>query len=395
MNKPLEGLFVVELTTYWAAPSAGEFLRCLGARVVKIETGKAGDSVRYWGRTCGMPIEANENPSFDLFNGGKEFMHMDLNDPEHERVLHNMLAKADVFIPSPRTAGLKKLGLDWETLHAKYPKLVMGQVTGYGINGPLVNRPGIDAIAYFGANGVILDTRTDPDSPPIYPPAGMGDTTTGITLLSGVLAALLAARETGVGDYVMTSLYGTGNFVTAGFATNCNYGYEWPREAHTMSPLGQGYKCRDGRYIYVFVNDYTNVWPKFAKALRLPEEVVTDPRFTTKESTTIIANRSALVDIIREYALQRDAQDILDELVAYDVPSCILNQYKDRFSGEWLEQSVSNGYLIEHTYPSGNKAYLAQMPIYFDSLGVQDLYAQHRALGADNEAIEKEFGDGE
>lgn len=88
MNKPLEGLFVVELTTYWAAPSAGEFLRCLGARVVKIETGKAGDSVRYWGRTCGMPIEANENPSFDLFNGGKEFMHMDLNDPEHERVLH-------------------------------------------------------------------------------------------------------------------------------------------------------------------------------------------------------------------------------------------------------------------------------------------------------------------
>ena len=202
-----------------------------------------------------------------------------------------------------------------------------------------------------------------------------------------MLAALLAARETGVGDYVMTSLYGTGNFVTAGFATNCNYGYEWPREAHTMSPLGQGYKCRDGRYIYVFVNDYTSVWPKFAKALRLPEEVVTDPRFTTKESTTIIANRSALVDIIREYALQRDAQDILDELVAYDVPSCILNQYKDRFSGEWLEQSVSNGYLIEHTYPSGNKAYLAQMPIYFDSLGVQDLYAQHRALGADNEAM--------
>lgn len=154
--------------------------------------------------------------------------------------MHNMLAKADVFITSTRTAGLKKLGLDWETLHAKYPKLVMGQVTGYGINGPLVNRPGIDAIAYFGANGVILDTRTDPDSPPIYPPAGMGDTTTGITLLSGVLAALLAARETGVGDYVMTSLYGTGNFVTAGFATNCNYGYEWPREAHTMSPLGQG-----------------------------------------------------------------------------------------------------------------------------------------------------------
>ena len=125
MNKPLEGLFVVELTTYWAAPSAGEFLRCLGARVVKIETGKAGDSVRYWGRTCGMPIEANENPSFDLFNGGKEFMHMDLNDPEHERVLHNMLAKADVFLTSMRLGGLKKHNLDYDTLKEKYPRLVM------------------------------------------------------------------------------------------------------------------------------------------------------------------------------------------------------------------------------------------------------------------------------
>ena len=160
MNKPLEGLFVVELTTYWAAPSAGEFLRCLGARVVKIETGKAGDSVRYWGRTCGMPIEANENPSFDLFNGGKEFMHMDLNDPEHERVLHNMLAKADVFLTSMRLGGLKKHNLDYDTLKEKYPRLVMAHATGYGCkDGPLSAAPGLDAVAFFAMNGLISDLR--------------------------------------------------------------------------------------------------------------------------------------------------------------------------------------------------------------------------------------------
>ena len=158
MNKPLEGLFVVELTTYWAAPSAGEFLRCLGARVVKIETGKAGDSVRYWGRTCGMPIEANENPSFDLFNGGKEFMHMDLNDPEHERVLHNMLAKADVFLTSMRLGGLKKHNLDYDTLKEKYPRLVMAHATGYGCkDGPLSAAPGLDAVAFFAMNGLISE----------------------------------------------------------------------------------------------------------------------------------------------------------------------------------------------------------------------------------------------
>ena len=106
MNKPLDGLLVVELTTYWAAPSAGEFLRCLGARVIKIETGK-GDSVRNWGRTCGMPIESNENPSFDLFNGGKEFVSMDLKDPGHQKILNNMLSKSEVFLTSMRLGGLK------------------------------------------------------------------------------------------------------------------------------------------------------------------------------------------------------------------------------------------------------------------------------------------------
>lgn len=74
------------------------------------------------------------------------------------------------------------------------------------------------------------------------------------------------------------------------------------------------------------------------------------------------------------------------------MPSCILNQYKDRFEGEWLEQSLANGYLIPHTYPSGKTAYLAQMPIYFESQGVEDHYAKHRALGEDNEAIFAEFG---
>ena len=195
MNKPLEGLFVVELTTYWAAPSAGEFLRCLGARVVKIETGKAGDSVRYWG---GMPIEANENPSFDLFNGGKEFMHMDLNDPEHERVLHNMLAKADVFLTSMRLGGLKKHNLDYDTLKEKYPRLVMAHATGYGCkDGPLSAAPGLDAVAFFAMNGLISDLRLNPDDSPICPPTGMGDLTTGMPLFGAIMTALFARERTG------------------------------------------------------------------------------------------------------------------------------------------------------------------------------------------------------
>lgn len=143
MRKPLEGLFVVEMTSYWSATTTARFLRDMGARVVRIETPPIGDFCRYYGRSMGMPITAEENPIHDIFNGGKECVALDLKDPKKLQLMHNMLAKADVFITSTRTAGLKKLGLDWETLHAKYPKLVMGQVTGYGINGPLSTAPAL------------------------------------------------------------------------------------------------------------------------------------------------------------------------------------------------------------------------------------------------------------
>ena len=93
-----------------------------------------------------------------------------------------------------------------------------------------------------------------------------------------------------------------------------------------------------------------------------------------------------------ERALQKNAQEILDVLNERDVPACILSNFKDKYDGEQLQQSVLNGYLSEHTYPSGKEIYLSQMPIYFDSQGVQDLYERHRAIGEDNEALVKEFG---
>ncbi len=154
-----------------------------------------------------MPIEANENPSFDLFNGGKEFMHMDLNDPEHERVLHNMLAKADVFLTSMRLGGLKKHNLDYDTLKEKYPRLVMAHATGYGCkDGPLSAAPGLDAVAFFAMNGLISDLRLNPDDSPICPPTGMGDLTTGMPLFGAIMTALFARERTGKGDYVSASL---------------------------------------------------------------------------------------------------------------------------------------------------------------------------------------------
>lgn len=149
MQKPLEGLLVIELATYWVGPSAGAYLRSQGARVIKVEQPPAGDSTRYFARTCGVPYTKDENPIHDVSNGGKECITLDLKDPQELQLLHNMLAKADVFLTSVRQGGLERLGLDYEAIKDRYPRLIYAHGTAYGRSGPLSSLPGLDAVAFF------------------------------------------------------------------------------------------------------------------------------------------------------------------------------------------------------------------------------------------------------
>lgn len=392
MQKPLEGLLVVELTTYWAGPSAGEFLRCLGARVIKIETGKTGDSVRYWGRTCGMPITDNENPSFDMFNGGKEFMHMDLHEAEHLRVLNNMLAKADVFLTSMRLGGLKKYGLDWDTVKVKYPRLVMAHVTGYGCkDGPLSSAPGLDAVAFFAMNGLISDLRMDPKDSPICPPTGMGDLTTGMPLFGGIMTALYAREKTGKGDYVSTSLYGTGNWVTGAINSGTQYYNPWPRSRYTQSPMGQAYETKDGKFVQIFVNEYERYYPVFCKAFGI-EDLLDDERCNTRPAINNHDNCAMIVQRCIDSAKTKTADELMSVLQAGNIPCTVLRGIGDKYiEQEQIDQCLANGYIGEFTYESGKHYYQPQIPIYMESVGVQNYSKQSKAIGADNEALFKEF----
>lgn len=389
--KLLEDLTVVELTTYWAATSTGRFLRSMGARVIRVETPPRGDACRYFGAVYRMPISAEENPIHDMYNGGKECLALDLKDPEHLAMFHKMLAKADIFLTSTREKGLKKFGLDWDSLKDKYPRLIMAHATGWGREGPMSSMPGIDGICFFGKNGLLTDLRMDPDSPPTYSPTGMGDLSTGIMLFAGTLAALHRRETTGKGDYVMASLYGTGNWVTSPMTTGTQYGYEWPRNQFNSGPMGQAYLCKDGRFIFSFVNEYDKFWPAYAKAMRLPEEVANNPKYNNRAAALDPQNRRELVQIIMEYAAKLNSDEIEAVFNEYDLPGCVLSGFADKYSGVELEQAVVNGYLAEHTYPSGKKVYLSQMPLFFDSEGVQDLYERHRRIGEDNDALFSEF----
>ena len=121
-RKPLQGIKVVELATYVAAPVCGRMLADFGADVIKIE-GFKGDPWRETAKACTFTGD-EENPVFDIYNAGKKSIRMNIKTAEGKKLLEEMIAQADIFISNNRTASLKRNGLDYETLHAKYPRLI-------------------------------------------------------------------------------------------------------------------------------------------------------------------------------------------------------------------------------------------------------------------------------
>lgn len=166
--------------------------------------------------------------------------------------------------------GLKKLKLTYDDLKDKYPRLIMAHVTGWGLNGPMSSLPGLDAVSFFGINGMLSDNLMV-EGGITCPITGMGDFTTGGFMDIGIVTALYNRDRTGKGDYVMTSLYGVGGWVSANCSIGTQYYDPWPRNKGTQSPMSQAYLCSDGKYVQLFVNEYEKYWGAFVDAFGIQD----------------------------------------------------------------------------------------------------------------------------
>ncbi|WP_418970820.1 CoA transferase, partial [Adlercreutzia sp.] len=150
---PLAGIKVVEMCTYVAAPATVRVLSEMGAEVIKIES-FAGDTQRTQGPGFGCELTDTEDPTIDLNNTNKNWVSLNLKDPEGLAIAKKMIGEADIFMNNMRTAALKKLGLDYETLHEEFPGLIWGQMRGYGEFGEFAHAPGYDAVCWAARGGV-------------------------------------------------------------------------------------------------------------------------------------------------------------------------------------------------------------------------------------------------
>ena len=156
MFKPLEGVKVIDLTYFVAGPGAARILADWGADVIKVE-GLKGEEWRILGKNYGIPYTAEENALFTAQNANKKFIALDLKKEDGKEALLKLLENADVFISNVRLKSLVKMGLDYDSLKERFPRLIYCHFTGFGYEGPDAARPGFDMAAFWARSGAIVD----------------------------------------------------------------------------------------------------------------------------------------------------------------------------------------------------------------------------------------------
>jgi alpha-methylacyl-CoA racemase len=199
-QSPLAGITILDLTRLLPGPVATMHLADMGATVIKIEDKGVGDYART------MSHVRNElSQLFIAVNRGKQNLQLDLKDEIDRARFLDMLASADIVVESFRPGVMDRLGLGWEVLKARNPRLVMCAITGYGQDGPLALQAGHD-INYVACSGM-LSQNTDTNGRPVIPNLQIGDLLGGAqSAVQGMLAALLAAKTSGQGRYVDISM---------------------------------------------------------------------------------------------------------------------------------------------------------------------------------------------
>ena len=309
----LEGVKVIEMATYIAAPSAGGIMADWGADVIKIEP-LGGCPMRQFYASA-MTDDYPDNPVSALDNRGKRAIAINTGTDEGREIVRKLVEDADVFLTNVRPGQLKQQGLDFDTLSKINPKLVYASVTGFGLQGEEADKPGFDTAAFNAKSGFGW-MMTPKGSAPAPLRTAAGDHITGIATASGILAALLKARDTGKGTLVESSLVRS-----AAYAVGCDYG-TWlrygriarsrPREEAIVA-INNFYMTKDDYWLFINGRPGEPDWPDVARAIGR-EDLLEDERFASLRDRR--RNGVALIALMDEAFAQKTIDEwkpILDK----------------------------------------------------------------------------------
>ncbi|HVN89689.1 MAG TPA: CoA transferase [Candidatus Binataceae bacterium] len=359
---PLTGFRVVEYGLFHAGPTCAAMLGALGAEVIKVENPKKGDPVRNLVRLYGQDsrLLSGRSIPFETYNAGKKSITFDLNDPEGRRLLHALVAKADIFVHNVKATTAVAMTIDFDSLIMDNPRLVYASVSGFGPRGPEATRPGLDPVG-LARSGLMSVLSGGSHKPPILPPTGMADHMAGIMTAYGVLGAIIARNQTGRPQRVESSLLGGAMWLGQ---LNLQYALFSGRELlpldHSSDPLLNSYQCKDGRWIFIAAPS-ERAWPALCNGLGLPE-LVSDPRFINFEQRW--TNRAELLRLLEGRFASRDASAWEPLLAAqsglvFEIVRRPTEIHED-------PQSSANGYISDVEHPERGPSKRVGFPIHIN-----------------------------
>ncbi|MCA0301916.1 MAG: CoA transferase [Proteobacteria bacterium] len=350
MAGALDGVVVLDLTTHLSGPFCGQQLGDLGADVIKIESPQ-GDSIR-----GAPPFVEGEGAPFMLWNRNKRGVRLDLKDPADLEIFWTMVDDADVVLENFRPGVIKRLGIGWEALHARNPRLVLGSISGFGQTGPYAGRGGFDLV--IQAMSGLMSVTGPKDGPPHRIPLAISDVGAGLYLTIGILAALQARNRTGEGQWVETSLLEA--TVSLGVYEAANYFATGVRperlgQAHRGSSPYQVLQTADG-WITIGAAQQ-NFFRKVCALLGEPG-LPDDPRFRTNGDR--VRNNEALIAVLQARLRTKTSAEWLAALEAEGVPAGPVLHHDEVFADP---QIVARGMVVEVEHAKAGRQKTLGVPL--------------------------------
>ena len=395
-KKPLDGIRVLDLATFIAAPMAAGILGEFGAEVIKIEQPGTGDPLRRFGE----PAEgANATYCWLSEARNKKSITLDLRQPEGAEIFKQLVADADIVCENFRPGKMEQWGLGWEALRAVNPGLVMLRISGFGQTGPYAARPGFARIAH--AFGGLSHLTGEVGGPPLTPGStSLADYITGVYGALGVLLALRASEHTGEGQYVDLALYEPvlrmlDDLIPAFAAKGIVRGRQGLGTSNAC-PHGH-FRTADGWVAIACTND--RMFARLAAAMDRPDLAAPD-RFGATAAR--LANAPEIDAIVQGWTLPMTTADLVGYCASRDVPCAAVNTVEQIFADPHIAErqnlvTLMHDMLGPVTIPAVLPR-LSGTPGHVGSLGPalgsanDEVYSQLLGIDAERMAALKESG---
>lgn len=346
-RKPLEGLRVLDFTRVLSGPYCTALLADLGADVLKVEPPQ-GDDYRH----IGPFYRDGSSALFETVNRGKRSVVLDLSNPVHRDLALDLAAEADVVVENFRPGVADKLGIGWDPVKARNPRIVYASISGFGQDGPNARRPAYDIV--LQALSGIMTVTGEPEGAPMLIGESIADITTGLFGSWAILAALYEREHGGEGRRVDVSMFESMIALQPLVVTRYLATGQVPQRVGNRHPLSApfgAFHAADKLFVLAVLNP--KLFETLATLIERPD-LLNDPRFATDSDR--LKNEAVLRAAIEDWSMKGPAAEAVSALIAAGVPAAEVSDVagaldSDQARARPMLQNVRHGQLGEMAVP--------------------------------------------